>query len=143
MIAALLSCCTPPPSATVTKTMKVRVTAYNSVSWQTTATDPDIAARGDTLKPGMKAVAVSRDLIPLGLKHGTAVRIEGLEGEYIVLDKMNRRFKRRIDLYMGTDVKAAREWGVRKLEIAWEVERDSPADRRYMYSGADSSDVAA
>lgn len=142
-IAAVFTCCTPEPSTTVVKTMEVRVTAYNAVPWQTTATDPDIAAWGDTLKPGMKAVAVSRDLIPLGLKHGTPVRIEGREGEYIVLDKMNKRYKRRMDIFMGLDVAAAREWGIKKLKVEWEVERDSPADRRYMYSGADSSEVAS
>ena len=138
LIAAALTCCAPEPSTTVTKTMEVRVTAYNALAWQTTAVDSDIAAWGDTLKPGMKAVAVSRDLIALGLKHGATVRIEGLEGEYTVLDKMNRRYTKRIDLFMGIDVDAAREWGVQKRTIEWEVERESKYDKRYQYTPPDS-----
>ncbi|GAL15331.1 hypothetical protein JCM19233_6349 [Vibrio astriarenae] len=37
---------------------------------------------GDRLKPGMKSIAVSRDLIALGLTHNQEVRIEGFEGTY-------------------------------------------------------------
>jgi 3D (Asp-Asp-Asp) domain-containing protein len=55
----------------------------------------------------------------MGLRRGTRVRIEGLEGEYRVLDKMARRWKRKIDVYMGSDVEAARDWGVRKVTIRW------------------------
>jgi hypothetical protein len=40
-------------------------------------------AWGDTLEPGMKAIAVSRDLIRLGLVHNTYVTIEALPGRYI------------------------------------------------------------
>ena len=58
---------------------------------------------GDRLKPGMKAIAISRDLIPKGLTHDTEVTIEGLDGTYRVLDKMNRRWARKIDIFMGHD----------------------------------------
>lgn len=101
------------------KTLKVTATAYNSVNWQTKAGDSTIAAWGDTLVPGMKAIAVSRDLIDSGLVHNTEVKIKGLEGTYLVKDKMNRRWKMKIDIYMGEDVEKAREWGKKKVTISW------------------------
>jgi hypothetical protein len=39
----------------------------------------------------MKAVAVSRDLIEMGLSHGIKVSIDGMDGTYTVMDKMNKR----------------------------------------------------
>lgn len=105
-----------------TQTMVVTATAYNSVSSQTKATNPSIAAWGDELKPGMKCIAVSRDLIALGLKHNTEVKIEGLDGTFIVLDKMHRRKKKSIDIYMGLDLTAAKKWGRKKVTISWQVD---------------------
>ncbi len=99
--------------------LAVTATAYNSVPDQTTAIDPDIAAWGDRLEPGMQALAVSRDLERLGLGRGTRVRIEGLPGEWTVLDRMHRRWENKIDLYMGNDVEAARQWGKRTVTIRW------------------------
>jgi 3D (Asp-Asp-Asp) domain-containing protein len=103
----------------------VTATAFNSVPSQTDS-NPSTAAWGDRLKPGMKAVAVSRDLIKQGLTRGTTLRIEGLEGEYVVLDKTASRHKKRIDIYMDTDVRKARKFGVRKLRIYWS---DSHSER--------------
>ncbi len=100
------------------KKLEVSVSAYNSVPSQTSGNAAE-TAWGDTLKPGMKAVAVSRDLIKRGLRHKTPVRIEGLKGEYLVLDKMPKRWSKRVDIYMGKDVKAAREWGKKKRTITW------------------------
>ncbi|WP_271271288.1 3D domain-containing protein [Aliamphritea hakodatensis] len=98
--------------------MEVTATAYTSTPGETDST-PSLAAWGDTLKPGMKSIAVSRDLIAAGLTHKTIVRIEGLEGEYRVLDKMNRRWEKKIDIYMGEDRKKALQWGKRKVTIFW------------------------
>lgn len=89
------------------KKLNVTATAYNSVSAQTDST-PNIAAWGDRLKPGMKAIAVSRDLLKMGLKRGSKVKISGLPGEYVVLDKMHHRWSRKIDIYMGKNVRAAK-----------------------------------
>ena len=94
--------------------LEVTASAFNTLPWQTTKTKPAIAAWGDTLKPGMRAIAVSRDLIRKGLTHGTRVKIEGLPGIYVVRDKMNRRFRKKIDIYMGKNIAAARAWGVQK-----------------------------
>ena len=102
--------------------MTVTATAYNSLPGQTEG-DPAIAAWGDRLEPGMKAIAVSRDLLGEGLTHGVEVRIDGLPGTYRVLDKLHWRWERRIDVYMGVDVGAARSWGKRKVRIRWHPAR--------------------
>ncbi|GKT29481.1 3D domain-containing protein, partial [Aduncisulcus paluster] len=102
-----------------TVTMKVASTAYTSHVSQTSAT-PFIGAWGDDLKPGMKAIAVSRDLIPKGLTRNAKVKIEGLSGEYLVKDKMNKRWTNKIDIYMGLDNQAAKDWGKREVTITFE-----------------------
>ena len=102
------------------KTLEVTATAYNSLAYQTNS-NPQITAFGDSLKPGLKYIAVSRDLLKMGLKHNTPVKIEGFDGVYLVKDKMNRRWIKRIDIYMGVDVKAARNWGKKKISIAYGV----------------------
>ena len=102
------------------KTLKVTATAYNSLSYQTN-NNPNITAFGDSLVPGKKYIAVSRDLLELGLTHNTFVTIEGFKGIYLVKDKMNRRWKNRIDIYMGTDVKAAKTFGRQQLSIHYRV----------------------
>jgi 3D (Asp-Asp-Asp) domain-containing protein len=62
---------------------------------------------------------VTPDLLALGLKRGDKVRIEGVAGEWTVMDKVPARWQRRIDLFMGKDVRAARRWGKRQVEISW------------------------
>jgi 3D (Asp-Asp-Asp) domain-containing protein len=104
-----------------TNRLKVMATAYTSHAAQTDST-PNIAAWGDRLRPGMKVIAVSRDLLKVyGLKHGSKVRIKGLSGEYLVLDKMNKRWKKRIDIYMGKNRQKAFKWGRRKVELRWNI----------------------
>ena len=100
------------------QTLVVTATAYNSVPEQTGA-QPAVAAWGDRLEPGMRVIAVSRDLLALGLTRGVEVIIDGLEGRWVVRDKMAKRWSRRIDLYMGEDVQAARRWGRRSVTISW------------------------
>ena len=112
----MLACAAPVARAE--RSLEVVATAYNSLPGQTND-QPNIAAWGDRLEPGMKAIAVSRDLIPLGLGHRAVVRISGLPGEYVVLDKMAKRWTHKIDIYMGEDVEAARRWGRRKVRIEW------------------------
>ena len=100
------------------ETLEVTATAYNSVEAQTSA-QPFLTAWGYVLKPNDKAIAISRDLIPMGLTNGVKVKIDGLDGEYIVRDKMNKRFTKRIDIYMGLDVKKAKDWGKQQVTISW------------------------
>ena len=102
------------------KSIEVTATAYNSLRYQTSNT-PNITAWGDSLKPGMPYIAVSRDLIKQGLVHNTLVKLEGFNGTFLVKDKMNRRWRNRIDIYMGKDIKKAKEWGKQKLQLQYGV----------------------
>jgi 3D (Asp-Asp-Asp) domain-containing protein len=56
----------------------------------------------------------------MGLTPGRTLRIEGLDGEWRVLDRMPDRWTRRIDLFMDTDAEAARAWGERRVRVSWE-----------------------
>ncbi len=85
--------------------LRVTATAYSSHRGQTDKT-PFLAAWNNRLRPGMKIIAVSRDMLTrYGMRNGTKVRIGGLPGFYRVRDKMNKRYKKRIDIYMGTEQK--------------------------------------
>lgn len=116
----LLLCLGPGLALAQQASMQVSATAYTLRAEETKPHSPGIAAWGDRLTPGMKAIAVSRDLIDLGITHGTQVTIEGLEGVYVVRDKMHWRWRRKIDIFMGHDVAAARRWGRRKVTIKWQ-----------------------
>ena len=100
------------------QTLLVTATAFNSLSKQGQG-DPNLGAWGDRITPGMNAIAVSADLVSIGLTRGTKVRIEGLRNEYVVLDRMPAKWKKRIDIYMGNDINAARSWGRREVKIYW------------------------
>ena len=97
----------------------VTATAYNSTRAQTDST-PSITAHGVRLKPGMRVIAVSRDLEAEGLRAGTRVRIEGLPGEWEVADRMPSHRRKAIDVYMGVDVSAARKFGRRQVTLRWD-----------------------
>lgn len=101
------------------KKLRVTATAYTSHAGQTDST-PFLAAWNNRLRPGMKIIAVSRDMLTrYGMRNGTKVRIAGLPGYYRVRDKMNKRYKRRIDIYMGLDRRRALRWGRRSVMIYW------------------------
>jgi 3D (Asp-Asp-Asp) domain-containing protein len=55
-----------------------------------------------------------------GLACGSELRIDGLEGSWKVVDRTAARHTKHIDIYMGKDVKAARAWGVKDVEIIWQ-----------------------
>ena len=99
--------------------LRVTATAYSSHKSQTDST-PFLAAWNNRLRPGMKIIAVSRDMLTrYGMRNGTKVRIGGLKGYYTVRDKMNKRYKKRIDIYMGLNRKRALRWGKRSVVIYW------------------------
>ena len=100
--------------------MIVTATAYNSTTTQTSS-NPHITAYGDSIYPGLKYIAVSRDLVLKGLKHNTPVIIEGFNGIYLVKDRMHHRWRNKIDIYMGLNIKAAKEWGRRKVCIDYGI----------------------
>lgn len=93
---------------------RVTVTAYNSVPWQTDDT-PCIGAQGTDIckiyEAGENVCAAN--FVPLGTK----MEVEGL-GTCIVRDRMNARYTKRVDWYMGMDIAGARQFGVRTKQIA-------------------------
>jgi 3D (Asp-Asp-Asp) domain-containing protein len=101
-------------------TATVTATAYNATHAQTDRT-PNIGAWGDRLDrvKGARVIAVSPDLLKKGLRRGQRVRIHGLKGDFVVLDKMPRRWKNRIDIFMNKDIRAAKHWGKRRVKISW------------------------
>lgn len=117
-LGTLWACASEPEAPAFNRQQTVTATAYNSIAGQTNA-QPTLTAFGDTLRPGMRAIAVSRDLIRQGLTHRTPVKIEGLPGTYLVLDKMAARWRNKIDLYLGVDRDSALAWGKREVVIHW------------------------
>lgn len=124
MLIFIISCTKKVEDSFVWKTIEVKATAYNSLAYQTSS-QPNIAAWGDSLKPGMKCIAVSKDLFKSGLTHNTEVKLEGFDSIFLVKDRMHYRWKKRIDIYMGVDVKKAKEWGIRTLKLSYKVPKDS------------------
>lgn len=100
------------------KSVRVTATAYNSVPGQGVG-NPRLTAWGDTLNPEVQSIAISRDLLEQGLDYGTPVKIKGLEGIFVVNDKMHWRWEKKIDIYMGTNQQKALEWGSREVEICF------------------------
>jgi LysM repeat protein len=99
--------------------LRVTATAYSSHKGQTDKT-PFLAAWNNRIRPGMKIIAVSRDLLTkYGLRNGSRVRIGGLPGIYRVRDKMNKRYRKRIDIYMGVNRRKALRWGRRSVILYW------------------------
>ncbi len=98
--------------------LRVTASAYTSCRRETDST-PYLAAWNNRLKPGIKSIAVSRDLLKMGLENGSLITIDGLKGKYKVLDKMHKRWKKKVDIYMGCNSKKARRWGKRKVTIRW------------------------
>ncbi len=97
--------------------LSVTATAYTSHRGQTDRT-PFLAAWNNRIRPGMKVIAVSRDLIyKYGITNGSKVRISGLPGIYTVRDKMNKKWRRKIDIYMGTNRWKALRWGRRRVTL--------------------------
>jgi len=111
----------PAPRPAPPAELEVTATAYNSLPDQAAeATDPTRTASGVRLRPGMRVVAVSDDLYEMGLRFGARVRIEGIDGEWSVADRMAPRWRRRIDVYLGDDAEGARRFGERRVRIRWE-----------------------
>ena len=92
---------------------QVTATIYHAVEGQTDST-PFVTASGKHINPnnpaGHRWIAVSRDLEPLGFVFGRKVMITGagkMDGVYTVEDRMNKRWTKRIDFLVNTDMR----WG--------------------------------
>jgi hypothetical protein len=83
--------------------------------------DPVRGKWGDELKPGIKAVAVSPDLVARGLSQGTRVRIEGLPSAYRVRDQLPDGTRERIEIFMGTDAASVARFGEQRMRVWWET----------------------
>jgi len=92
----------------------VRTTAYNALESQTDST-PTICAWGDKIHEGV--VAISRDLEKLGLIRNKKIYIEK-KGNKIVKDRMHRRKRNQIDIFMESK-KKAEKFGRQTLNIVW------------------------
>lgn len=115
------------------RSLAVTATAYNSVPAQTWG-DPRVGAWGDRLDRlprDVRAIAVSPDLLlQHGLKPRQRVRVSGMKGEFVVLDKMPPRWQRRIDIHMGQDLRAARRWGRQPVTLSWVAPRATSTEHQ-------------
>jgi 3D (Asp-Asp-Asp) domain-containing protein len=100
----------------------VVATIYHADSSQTDDT-PFITASNKVINKdnpaGHRWIAVSRDLEPLGFTFGTKVCIENsgeMDGIWIVQDRMNKRWTKRIDFLVNTDMKYGK-WNNVKIYI--------------------------
>lgn len=89
--------------------MKVVATAYNSVPGQTDDT-PFITANGTHVHNGI----IAANFLPMG----TLVKIPAYYGDqvFIVADRMNKRYDKRIDIWME-GIPEARQFGMRTVAI--------------------------
>ncbi|MGE5190483.1 MAG: hypothetical protein ACM3NF_10540 [Gemmatimonadota bacterium] len=91
------------------------ITAYNVGAREQTNDSPCIGASGKDL---CRLVAEGRKVCAANfVALGTVLRIKGL-GEYTVLDRMHRRYPRRVDIAMRENaVGKAREFGVQRRPV--------------------------
>ena len=100
----------------------VTATVYNALVGQTDSS-PNITASGYKINmsdpASDKIIAVSRDLEPLGFTFGKYVKVTGageLDGIWRIEDRMNKRFKMRIDFLVENDRKLGK-WEKVKIEL--------------------------
>jgi len=89
--------------------MRVMASAYNSVPGQTDDT-PFITANGTHVHDGV----IAANFLPMG----TLLKIPDYYGDqvFIVADRMNKRYDKRIDIWMD-GIHEARQFGVRNVAI--------------------------
>ena len=101
----------------------VTATVYHAVEGQCDDS-PLITASGAKIASAESAydhryIAVSRDLLD-AFPYGTMVEVSGcgeLNGEYIVADTMNRRYKGYIDILINPDMKIGKWEGARITKV--------------------------
>ena len=93
---------------------EVTATIYHAVPGQTDDT-PDRTATNfkiDLNNPAKhRIIAVSRDLEKIGFRMNTVVAVSNagqMNGIYIIRDRMNRRWKKRIDFLVNEDVRGGK-----------------------------------
>lgn len=101
----------------------VTATVYHAVEGQCDG-NPLVTASGARISSAESAydhryLAVSRDLLDV-FPYGTKVEVSGcgeLDGEWVVADTMNRRYKGYIDLLINPDMKGGKWEGVRIKKV--------------------------
>jgi len=78
--------------------IKVKVSFYNPYDRNQTDSSPGICAWGHVVQPYDRLIAVSRDLLKEKILKENDQVVAGPFGKYAVLDKMNLRWTRRIDI---------------------------------------------
>ncbi|WP_243368531.1 hypothetical protein [Fundidesulfovibrio soli] len=103
-----------------TNTLDVTAMAYSAKSVAGSSRAKPRAANGTLLTDDVNAIAVSPDLLEShGLRLDQKIRLKGL-GEFVVMDLMNPRHTKTIDIYFGSNHAGALRWGKRELTISWE-----------------------
>ncbi|KAF0134687.1 MAG: hypothetical protein FD145_518 [Candidatus Saganbacteria bacterium] len=91
----------------IIKTGHVLMTAYNSLEGQTDSS-PWVTASGTRCRKGV----IASNFLPFGTK----VKIEGFGNQiFVVEDRMNKRFARRIDIWFS-GYNEAMKFGAKKLK---------------------------
>lgn len=98
----------------------VTATVYNAVPSQTDS-DPLITASLKEINPDnpQRWIAVSRDLEQMGVNMGDTICVENagpMNGQWVVEDRMNRRWRKRIDFLVHDSIKLGK-WNNVKLLI--------------------------
>jgi len=89
---------------------KAIFTAYNSVESQTDSS-PCIGSAGNICE----AAKYQRVCATRLYKLGTVIWIEGI-GSCTILDRTSKKYANRIDIFMGKDIEAARQFGIKELK---------------------------
>ena len=97
----------------VAYTKQTSITAYSSTPDQTDST-PCITANGFNLCKHGEENIIAANFLPFGAK----VRIPDHFGDkiFIVQDRMNARYKNRVDIWMK-DRSSAKKWGIRYAQV--------------------------
>ncbi len=119
----LEQCFGQPVSLEQMRSVQVTLTAYSSTKDQCDPT-PHITASNTPVRIGI--IAVSRDLMEeTGLSFGQRVLIPG-HGVFEIRDRMNARWKRKVDIWHN-DREAARRFGKQKGILIWQGENSDAA----------------
>ncbi len=98
----------------------VTATVYNAVPSQTDS-DPLITASLKEINPHdpQRWIAVSRDLEQMGISMGDTICVDNagsMNGQWVVEDRMNRRWRKRIDFLVHDSIKLGK-WNNVKISI--------------------------
>lgn len=117
----LQECFGAPVELSQVRTLPVTLTAYSSTEDQTDDT-PYITASNKPVRNGI--IAVSHDLMTeWGLNFGQRVLIPG-HGLYEVQDRMNRRWRKKVDIWQH-DREAAKLFGRQRGVLIWMAKKTS------------------